>query len=511
GRFLEIGKRDIWTAEQMAQARPDIDYHVIDLMSVGRHQPKQIQSMLQTLKQRFDSEQITIVPYQVFSITEAPQAFRHMQQAQHIGKIVLDLTQSIPPSIESEATYLITGGLGGLGIETAHWLAEQGAQHLALLSRRSVASIETIPKLKQLQQQGVEILLLQADVAVRSQLKSALKQIEASLPPLKGIIHAAGVLDDGVLQQLTWEQMQPVLAPKVWGAWNLHGLTQEYPLDLFVLYSSAASLLGSPGQGAHVAANSFLDALAHYRRQAGLPALSINWGPWSDVGSAATESIRQQMQSRGVSTISPQAGKQALSQLLLKPSTPQIGVVPIQREQFQRQGISQDPFFANFTQQISHPSRQATGQAKPTADWRTELNQLPQRQRLGFLTQTLQAETAKVLGLAQGQLPDTNTSFFDMGMDSLMAVELKNQLDIRLGTSVSSTVIFEFPTIRTLADHLVEMVNKTAEPVDSEPRRQTTTNSPPDENPPDIPSDTPSDPSDIEAELAALETLLERS
>ncbi|MEM6252539.1 MAG: SDR family NAD(P)-dependent oxidoreductase [Cyanobacteria bacterium P01_D01_bin.156] len=510
GRFLEIGKRDIWTLEDVAQTRPDVAYHAIDLMSVGRHQPNQIQSMLQALKQLFESEQITIIPHQVFPITEAPQAFRHMQQAQHIGKIVLDFVQTKPPAIQAEATYLITGGLGGLGIETANWLVEQGARHLALLSRRSVSSVDAIPELKQLQQQGVKILLLQTDVAVSSQLQNALQQIEKSLPPLKGVIHAAGVLEDGVLQQLTWEKIQSVLAPKVWGAWNLHELTKDYSLDLFVLYSSAASLLGSPGQGAHVAANSFLDALAHHRRHCEMPALSINWGPWSDVGSAATDAIRQQMQSRGVGTISPQAGKQALSKLLFNHSSPQVGVIPIEWGQFQYQGIGQDPFFDNFTQAISVKSRPDTGQTQSTADWFKELGQRPQRQHIGFLIQALQTEVARVLGL--GQLPDTTTSFFDMGMDSLMAVELKNQLDKNLGTPVPSTIIFEFPTIRTLATHLVEMFSQSDQLTDtrSSPTGDPKPKAPPDDPPPDL-DITSEVSSDIEEELAALETLLDRS
>ncbi|MEM9978167.1 MAG: beta-ketoacyl reductase, partial [Cyanobacteria bacterium P01_D01_bin.2] len=299
---------------------------------------------------------------------------------------------------------------------------------------------------------------------------------------------------------LTWEQMAPVLAPKVWGAWNLHELTQHCRLDLFVLYSSAASLVGSPGQGSHVAANSFLDALAHHRRHLGLPALSINWGPWSDVGSAATDSIRQQMRSRGVGTISPSQGKQALSQLLLNSTSPQVGVVPIQWSQMQ-QTIDRDPFFANFNSWIGGQVGNANtvvSAASPdktvAADWLSQLNQIPQRQRISFLTEALKTEVARVLGLT-GQ-PDTTTSFFDMGMDSLMAVELKNQLDTRLGTPVPSTIIFEFPTIRTLATHLVAMVYPPNEPPDPGPDSMRSA----DESPPDI-----------EEELAALETLLERS
>ena len=520
GRFLEIGKRDIWTAAQVAQARPDTQYYIIDLMAVARRRPEQIHSMLQRLKQQFETGQIAPVPHQVFSLTEAIQAFRHMQQAQHIGKIVLDFDIQTSPIIHPDGTYLITGGLGGLGLETAAWLVEQGARHLALLSRRSTPDAEATAAIEQLRQQGTDVRLFQADVAEQSQLATALTQIKATLPPLRGVIHGAGVLRDGVLQQLTWEQMKPVLAPKVWGAWNLHELTQDLPLDLFVLYSSAAALLGSPGQGSHGAANSFLDALAHHRHRLGLPALSINWGPWSEVGSAATDAIHQQMQSRGVGAIAPSQGRQALSKLLLQTpssnSVSQVGVIPIRWSQLQ-QHIGHDPFFDNFSQSVSDQSlplpsasRESRSDSKGSSSWHTQLSALPQRQRLGFLTQALQTEVAKVLGLSNQQQPDPTTSFFDMGMDSLMAVELKNRLDTHLGTPVASTIIFEFPTIHTLSTHLVEMIY-TAEPppdpVDSLDREQEE----PERQPEPI-LEPPSDVSpDIEQELAALETLLNRS
>ncbi|MEO1743342.1 MAG: SDR family NAD(P)-dependent oxidoreductase, partial [Cyanobacteria bacterium J06629_9] len=523
GRFLEIGKRGIWSTEQMAEARPDVGYHVIDLMSIAQTQPQQIQQRLDDLVREFEAG-LTPIPHQVFPITEATQAFRHMQQAQHVGKIVLDLGAA-PPTIHPDATYLITGGTGGLGLETATWLADQGAKHLALLSRSPVHE-----RIEQLRQRDVEVQLIQADVSNRAQLQAALAQIDQSMPVLRGVIHAAGVLDDGVLQQLTWERMAQVLAPKAWGAWHLHELTQNLPLDLFVLYSSAASLLGSPGQGSHVAANSFLDGLAQYRQQLGLPGLSINWGPWSNVGSVTT-TVQQQMQVRGVGAIAPTQGKQALSQLLSQPLLSQAGVVPIRWPQFYNQVSPEsrpDSFYAAFK-----PAKAAQRQGSQTvtvevAQWKTQLDQLPQRQRLSFITQALQREVAKILRLPDAQLPDPATSFFDMGMDSLMAVELKNLLDTQLGVSVASTAVFEFPTIQGLAVHLADLAG--VSPLSAEPLDMEIANTLPDTAPEKVPKgipkgappdqrpmapapDTPPDnlSLDIAAELAALETLLDRT
>ncbi|MEO0540609.1 MAG: SDR family NAD(P)-dependent oxidoreductase, partial [Cyanobacteria bacterium P01_A01_bin.105] len=464
GRFLEIGKRDIWSPEQVAEVRPDVGYHVIDLMGLAQTQPQHIQTRLNGLVREFEAG-LTPIPHQVFPITEAKQAFRHMQQAQHVGKIVLDLGPA-PVKIHADATYLITGGTSGLGLETAAWLAEQGAQHLALLSRSPAKPDgQADGQIKKLRQQGVAVQWFQADVSNRTQLQTALAQINQSMPPLRGIVHAAGILDDGVLQQLTWERMMWVLAPKSWGAWHLHELTQHLPLDLFVLYSSAASLLGSPGQGSHVAANSFLDGLALYRRQLGLPGLSINWGPWSEVGSVTT-AVQQQMQSRGVDAIAPHQGKHALSQLLSQTLLSQAGVIPIYWSQFYGQVSPEsrpDPFYDTFKPVKASPRQRSQNTTAQVAPWKIQLDQLPQRQRLGFVTQALQREVAQILRLPDAQYPDPATSFFDMGMDSLMAVELKNLLDTQLGVSVSSTAVFEFPTIQGLAAHLVEIAGTSLE------------------------------------------------
>jgi acyl transferase domain-containing protein/acyl carrier protein len=569
GRFLEIGKRGVWTAQQVAQTRPDVAYHLIDLMSVATAQPQQVQVMLQTLKAQFEAGQLTPLPHRTFSIVEACQAFRHMQRAQHIGKIVLQVTSPLRSSLDSasssdsanfsnlsnstqiraEGAYLITGGTGGLGLTTANWLVAQGARHLALLSRRPTIS-PTIDSgsdsgvnaaVEALRKQGVEVLLLQADVANRAQLESALKTIREKLPPLRGVIHAAGVLADGVLSQLNWAQMQRVLAPKVWGAWNLHQLTAD--LDFFVLYSSAAALLGSPGQASHVAANSFLDALAHYRQAQGLPALTLNWGPWAQVGSAAGQQIQQQMQQRGIGAIAPTQGIQILSQLFSQSTLTQVGIVPINWPLFWQQGIARDSFFSNFEgsgqdqsnnrlagQQDNRPKNAVASAASPAADenWLAQLRALPQRRRLGFLVPRLQAEVAKVLQLADPARVEPTASFFDMGMDSLMAVELKNQLDTQLGQPIASTVIFEYPTLQTLAAHLVDQLIGQLEDQPVNQRVDSTAQpSEPDPDPPPVLDNSTGPDSEqgpkqdqaldqaldqaFEQTLSALETLLDRS
>ena len=590
GRFIEIGKRDVWNAEQVAAVHPQVAYHLVDLLSLTHQAPQQIQAMLQTLRQAFETGQLQPLPRRVFPLTAAVSAFRTMQQAEHVGKVVLRLptaelgsdgvrelgskrveeseiagdtcsedfgSQELPHhpevlragsantpspqrppgrlrqhpitptpsgqapptphhSITPSPTYLITGGLGGLGLLVADWLAEQGACHLVLLGRRSLtdASSETQTQVRLLEAKCVRVTVMQVDVAKRDELAAAIAALDT---PLHGVIHAAGVLDDGVLQQLTWERMAAVLAPKAYGAWHLHELTQEQPLEFFVLFSSAASLLGSPGQGSHVAANTFLDALAQYRQALGRPGLSINWGAWSEVGAAAKRQADQQMQLRGVTAIAPDQGLHVFSELLARQTAAQIGVVPIRWPQFFSQGLV-DAFFERFQQA-------APAVRPPKADWRSRLQTLPERQRLNFLTTALQREVAQVLGRSANQLPDPRLGFFDMGMDSLMAVELKNRLDMQLGTTVSSTVIFEHPTIAALAKHLAEEVvpdspteSKSPPDLGDSGSQQTPTtvsllpDPPPEpetsepESEPKSSSESPADP--IAEELAALERLL---
>ncbi|NEQ98903.1 MAG: SDR family NAD(P)-dependent oxidoreductase, partial [Cyanothece sp. SIO2G6] len=370
--------------------------------------------------------------------------------------------------IRGDSTYVITGGLGGLGLLTAQWLGDRGAVHIVLVSRREVNPVETEPQLQALQDRGVRVEVMRADVSDRSQLTTVFDQLQASWPPVRGVIHSAGVLDDGALMSLNRDRLATVMAPKVKGAWHLHTLTQEYcqdvPLDFFVLFSSAASLLGSPGQGNHVAANTFLDALAHYRHSLGLPGLSINWGAWSDIGAAANQQVQAQMRSRGISSIAPQQGIQLLEQLLneaidLDHPSPQVGAIPINWAEFLNAGF-RSPLFAEFSQVADQssgtPATSATAVAK--SQLLEELERVPVGDRPTRMIAHLQAEVAYVLGGKTNQRPNPRQGFFDMGMDSLMAVELRHRLEAATGISTPATLIFEYPTIHDLAHYLVKAI-----------------------------------------------------
>ncbi|HEV2131484.1 MAG TPA: SDR family NAD(P)-dependent oxidoreductase, partial [Longimicrobiaceae bacterium] len=327
GRFLEIGKRDIHENSRIGLIpfRNQLSYFVIDLEHGARERPALLGGMLRDLMARVEAGQLTPLPRRVFGVSEVVDAFRHMAQARHIGKVVVAIedvaelvSEITPPAtpLRADATYLITGGLGGLGGETARWMVREGARHLVLVGR-SDASAADRTLLRQLEEEGARILIERADVTREADLARVFSRIDVDLPPLRGVVHAAGVLGDATLLQMTEERFAEALEPKVVGAWNLHRLTRDRALDFFVLFSSAAGILGTPGQANYAAGNAYLDALAHDRRATGLPALSIAWGPWSGVGLAASTAKRgERLADQGLRSLTPDQGIDALRALM---------------------------------------------------------------------------------------------------------------------------------------------------------------------------------------------------
>jgi acyl carrier protein len=290
-----------------------------------------------------------------------------------------------------------------------------------------------------------------ADIAVPEQLVRALAQ--PSLPPLAGIIHAAAVLEDSTLQRLDAERFEKVMRPKVDGAWNLHKLTEGIPLDFFVMFSSAASVMGSPGQANYSAANAYLDALAHYRRGQGKPALSINWGPWAEVGLAAAQANRgERLAAQGMASIAPADGLRALDHLLSK-NPIQAVVMPLNirhwRQLFPK--ALRAPFLAQLLQE-----GEAGGVPGTTANpVRIALEGTMPGMRASMLEAHLTEQISQVLRLPAGEL-SRETPLPTLGLDSLMALELRNRLELSLGVTLSATLIWGYPTISVLAPFLLE-------------------------------------------------------
>ena len=351
-------------------------------------------------------------------------------------------------TIDTEGAYLITGGLGALGLQLAQWLAEKSAKRLILVAR-SKPSIEAQEIIDRLTEKGVEITIAQADVTNKQQIATVIEECKTSL---KGIIHAAGILDDGFLQNQTWQRFTKVISPKVLGAWNLHQLSVDLSLDFFVLFSSVASLVGSPGQSNYAAANAGLDAIARHRQAQGLPALSINWGPWANAGMAVNKGVNRQ----GINLIEPRSGFKILEQLLAggKQTIPaQVGVLSADWNQLAQQFsyLRQTNYLANLiTEEKETKSQQAR---KPQKDVCAELLAISAQTREEYLIDYLKEVTAQVLQIDKDNIA-VNDSLLDTGADSIMVMEVIDRLKGDLNLMLYPREFYERPRINSLAKYL---------------------------------------------------------
>ncbi|MCB9147713.1 MAG: type I polyketide synthase [Caldilineaceae bacterium] len=452
GRFVELGKRDIWTREQVQANRPDAGYFPFDLDDVIEQEPALIASMFANVMPMV-GETLRPLPLKVFSIQNVANAFRYMQQARHIGKVIISFLETDAAcSIQPHSSYLITGGLGALGLKVAQWLANQGASQLVLAGRHP-ASATAQQVIEQLQAAGVEVKVVQADV---SQEDDVSELLAACPPPLRGIVHAAGVLDDGMLVNQSVEQFDRVMAPKVAGAWHLHNQTQTMPLDFMIYFSSDAALLGASGQANYAAANAFLDALAHHRQALGLPGLAINWGAWAEGGMAADLSNRYQRRliELGLQPILPPQGLQALGELMGQGAA-QVAVMPMEWSKWLQQYAEIPPFLQNFT---AHLEAVNTSAAERLGILQ-QLQNAPANKRRSLLVDHVRRAVGKVLGTAPGGAElSLQQGFFDVGMDSLTSIELRNRLQSSLECSLSPTVAFNYSTIEKLVNYLADDV-----------------------------------------------------
>jgi amino acid adenylation domain-containing protein len=452
GRFVEIGKTDVWDSEKAEAFRPDVTYYLFDMGEVTSEDPKTGSDILAHLKKSFEEGKLKPPPLKIYAATHAVDAFRYMLLAKHIGKIVLDFDAMADKLIRKEGIYLITGGLGGLGLKISQWLAEQGAGHLLLAGRSGANSEQAKLVISELEAAGTCVKVVKADISKANDVKNILNICEEKC--LRGIIHAAGILEDCVLQRLDASRFAMAMAPKVRGAWLLHRMTANMKLDFFVCFSSSTSILGYGGQGNYAAANAFLDALAHHRRKQGLPAHTINWGAWSEVGMSARMSQRDlgRMQAHGEGMISPDLGVQTLGRIL-KQTAPQLGVLPIRWPEYFRSLPEIPPFLSLLHAETEQKQVQKTDSA-------SQFSNLSQSEVYKALIEKTATEIQNVLGLDSSQRIDPEEGFFDMGLDSLTAIELRNRLQKLTGLSLGAMVVFDYPSVKDLANYLAEELSK---------------------------------------------------
>ncbi|MEU0941024.1 SDR family NAD(P)-dependent oxidoreductase, partial [Embleya sp. NPDC005971] len=451
GRLLEMGKTDIRDAEAVQAAHPGVSYQAYNLLEAG---PERIGALLGDLLGLFESGALAPIVVRSFDVRRAPEAFRFMAQARHVGKLVLRM----PKPLDRDGTVLITGGTGTLGALVArHLVAEHGVRSLVLISRSGTEAAGAAELSAELTALGARIAVEACDAADREALAGVLGRIPAGAP-LTGVVHATGVLDDGLIESMTPEQLERVLRSKVDGAINLHELTADHDLSAFVLFSSLAGVLGNVGQSGYAAANTFLDALARRRHADGLPATSVSWGLWADASGMTGHLGRQDLARMRRSGIAAMTVEQGLGLLdaALNIDEPHIVAARLEHTALRTQAAAGSlPRLLRGLVRIREVRRAVettvVGQHNPLA---RELANVTTAEQTRILVDLVRANVAAVLGHGSTEAADAERAFKDLGFDSLTSVELRNRLNTATGLRLPTTLVFDHPTPLALAGFL---------------------------------------------------------
>jgi phthiocerol/phenolphthiocerol synthesis type-I polyketide synthase C len=466
GRFIELGKQDIHGGRklQLAAFKKGISFAAVDLAGLMERRPARFARAFSAAWSHVSSGSIRSLPCTTYRFADAAEALRTMARCQHIGKLVLtapDSVQRIVPEampdgrFRGDATYLITGGLGALGLSLAEFLAEHGAGALALAGRTAPGA-DASRRIEALRARGVQVEVLALDVTDAPAVERALGELRGAMPALRGVFHAAGLLDDATIANLTAAQLERVLAPKVDGARHLDAATARDPLDLFVMFSSAAALVGNAGQAAYAAGNAFLDALAVARRRKGRPALSVQWGPFADDAGAshlglAAHGGGARLAERGMGGFTPAEAWSALVRWLDR-GEPVVGYVPLD---LRRWFDAYPETAAQSTWQMLRHATYARG--VPESTFRSELAAIPATTRRDFVEAKVRELASRVLRLDPRGI-DGETPLKALGLDSLMGLELRNRLESTFGLQLSPTLLWTYGSSRALAGALCERV-----------------------------------------------------
>jgi NADPH:quinone reductase-like Zn-dependent oxidoreductase/thioesterase domain-containing protein len=450
GRFVEMGKADIRDPEVVAREHPGVRYTAFDLFDAP---PDQLQAMLREVVRLFEAGVLAHPPIRTYDVRRGAEAFRLLREGGNVGKVVL----TVPAPLDPEGTVLVTGGTGGLGARFARHLAERhGARHLLLTSRRGPAAAGAAELVADLEALGATVRVEAADAADRDRLAALLGSLAR---PLTAVVHAAGVLDDGVVESLTADQVDRVLRPKLDAAAHLDELTAGADLSAFVLFSSVAALIGSPGQANYAAANAALDALATRRQAAGRPATSLAWGLWDGAGMAAGLAGAEvaRLERMGVGALSTELGTALYDEAVrLAPAVlAPVRLDPAALRAQARAGLL-PPMLRGL---VRAPARRAGGDGSLPG----RLAGVTGADREKLVLELVQAQVAAVLGYAAGAAVDPDRAFKDLGFDSLGSVELRNRLGQASGVRLPSTLVFDHPTPAAVAGFLLAELAEAAE------------------------------------------------
>ncbi|MFZ2112987.1 MAG: SDR family NAD(P)-dependent oxidoreductase, partial [Solirubrobacteraceae bacterium] len=450
GRFVEMGKTDVRDPAEVGERHPGVAYSAFDLVEAG---PSRIQEMLEEIVELFDRGVFDPLPVSAWDVRRAPEAFRHVSQARHVGKVVL----RIPTPLDPAGTVLVTGGTGALGeLLARHLVAERGVRSLVLASRSGPGAASAERLRAELETLGAHVEIVACDVSNRAEVQRLLGTVPAERP-LTAVVHAAVVLEDGVLESLTDEAVERVLQPKVDAAWHLHELTRDLDLSAFVLFSSAAGTFGAAGQANYAAANVFLDGLAAQRRACGLPAVSIAWGLWAQAGEVSghlDERDEARLARSGVGALSAAQGLELFDSAT---ASDEALVVPLRLDlaalRAQSRAHVLPPLLRGLVRTSGGPAvREADGSLL------RRLAGVEEHERELVLLDLIRAEVAVVLGHTSLEAIDELRAFKELGFDSLAGVELRNRLAAAIGKSLPSTLVFDYPTPATLASYLLQQL-----------------------------------------------------
>ncbi|POX94062.1 polyketide synthase, partial [Mycobacterium kansasii] len=456
GRFIELGKKDVYADANLGLAAlaKSASFAVVDLDLNLKLQPAKYRQLLQHILQHVADGNLPVLPVSEFGLRDAADAFRLMASGKHTGKIVISIPDSgsieavaSPPPVplvSPDGGYLIVGGMGGLGFVVARWLAEQGAG-LVVLNGRSAPDDEVGAAIAELNAAGHRIEVVTGDIAEPATADRLVQAVEDAGFRLAGVLHSAMVLADEIVLNMTDSAAARVFAPKVTGSWLLHRATASRDVDWWLTFSSAAALLGTPGQGAYAAANSWVDGLVAYRRSRGLPAVGINWGPWAEVGRA------QFFADLGVSMITAEQGLEAM-QAVLAADRARTGVFSLDARQWFQSfpAVAGSSLFARL-QDSAVPERSGGGKI------RAQLDALDAAERPAHLASAIAGE---IRGVLRSSDPiDHDRPLETLGLDSLMALELRNRLEASLGITLPVALVWAYPTITDLATALCERMD----------------------------------------------------
>jgi len=476
GRFIEMGKRDIYggTAMSLAPFRKSLGYFAVDLDAMMRDRPERLGRILREVVQRFESGQFAALPVHRYESDRLADAFRDLMPGTHKGKHVVDLTA--PPSsvtlaegghtpVRADGCYLVTGGLGALGLRLAQWLAERGAGRIVLTGRRGpdAAVLERVAAMQAL---GAVVQVERCDVADGTDFAGLLARVRQGAgsgpaQPLRGVLHAAGVLDDALVTDIDATRARAVRDPKVLGAWHIDRLTATDPLDFVVLLSSVASLLGTPGQGAYAAANAFMDSLAHDRNARGLRTLAVNLGPVRGEGLAARKRLRGDSLARlGLDGLDPAQVVAAIDRLL---ASGEAQAACMRLDVARWHAATRREGALDLIAPVAADEAAARKGTASEASLQEQLIAAPPGQpRRTLMESMLREEIGQVLRIAAARVP-TDRPLRALGLDSLMALELRSRLERRTGLALSPTLAWNHPTVQLLGGHLAERLGLSLE------------------------------------------------